>query len=107
MNAAPTPDLSQRDHVRRILASVRSIREAPMFGCPAFFLGRRMVVCIYGDVVGVKLPASEVDAALARDGVVPFRPYDKSMREWVALDRFDALADLVHASVAYARRLGK
>lgn len=87
--------------------SVRSIREAPMFGCPAFFLGRRMVACIYGDAVGVRLPASEVDAALARDGVVPFRPYGKSMREWVALDRLDALADLVHASVAYARRLGK
>ena len=105
--SAPTPNLAQRDHVRAIFAGSAGIREAPMFGCPAFFFGRRMVACIYGDEVGIKLPKDDVDAALTRAGVVPFRPYGKAMREWVALRRqgadLDAVADLLVASLAHAR----
>ena len=32
-----------------MLSIYPDIREAPMFGCPAFFSGRAMVACVYGD----------------------------------------------------------
>lgn len=76
-----------------------------MFGCPAFFLSQRMVACIYGDQIGIKLPISRVDALLAAAVVAPFRPYGKAMREWVALHQrgreLEALSGLFDEAVAY------
>jgi hypothetical protein len=101
-------DESQRSHVARLLSGHPGIRERRMFGCPAFFLDRRMVACIYGDEVGIKLPSSRVDALLAKAVVSPFRPYGKTMREWVSLrqrgDDLEALAGLFDEAATYAAR---
>ncbi len=43
-----------------------------------------MVACVDGDLIGIKLPAADVPAALRRDGVEKFEPYGKKMREWIA-----------------------
>ncbi len=99
-------DESQRFHVARLLSGHADIRERKMFGCPAFFLGRRMVACIYGDEVGIKLPSDRVNGLLAKAVVAPFRPYGKTMREWVSLrqrgDDLEVLAGLFDEAVAYA-----
>lgn len=58
-----------------------------MFGYPAFFVGRRMFACVYGDGVGVKVPVELAAELLLRRDTRAFRPQGRStMREWVQID---------------------
>ena len=99
-------DEAQRACVARLLENA-GLDERLMFGCPAFFLGRRMVACIYGNEVGIKSPTTRVGELLASGDAAPFRPYGKEMREWVALsqrgDDLKALSGLFHESIAFVR----
>ena len=62
-----------------------------MFGLPAFYVAGKLFACVYGDGVGLKLPAERVAALLDRPGVAPFRPYGKpAMRQWIQLTRSSA-----------------
>ena len=71
-----------------LLAVYPEVREGRMFGHPAWFVGRRMFACVYGEGVGLKLPEAEATALLKRAHVVRFQPYGKAaMREWVQLNR--------------------
>jgi hypothetical protein len=73
--------------IRGLLSSHEDVREGRMFGLPAFFAGRRMFACIYGDGVGIKVPASLAASLLERSDTESFRPYGKSaMREWVQIN---------------------
>ena len=81
---------SEANHaeLRALLAVYPEVREGRMFGHPAWFVGRRMFACVYGEGVGLKLPEAEATALLKRAGVVRFQPYGKApMREWVQVTR--------------------
>ena len=74
--------------MRTLLKSYPEVREGQMFGYPAFFVGKRMFACIYGQGVGLKLPADEAVALLSFPEVVPFQPHGKRrMPEWVQINR--------------------
>ena len=95
-----------RERVRLLLAHDPEVRAGVMFGCPAFFLGRRMLACVYGDEVGVKLPSPRVEKLLLEAGITPFQPYGKkNMRQWVALPNGDGdvVEGLLREAVAFAR----
>ncbi len=67
----------------------------PMFGCPAFFSAGRMFACVVDDDVGLKLPASRVEALLDQPGFTHFTPYGKPpMRQWVQLNLGTGLAPI-------------
>lgn len=68
-----------------MLLSHPHIRPGKMFGFPAYFVGKRLGICLYEQGVGIKLPESIVRKLLETDrNVVPFQPYGKAkMREWV------------------------
>ena len=89
--ASAGPAKFRADHLsalRNLLAGRDDVREGRMFGHPAFFVGRRMFACVYGDGVGIKVPASVAARLLERADTEPFRPYGKpSMREWVQINR--------------------
>jgi TfoX/Sxy family transcriptional regulator of competence genes len=77
-----------------------------MFGHPGFAVGGKMFACLYEDGVAVKLPEAAAQAAVSRPGVQPFRPYGKSMREWVLIVHDDLAAyasdlDLFEAAIAH------
>ena len=81
---------SEANHaeLRALLAAYPEVREGRMFGHPAWFVGRRMFACVYGEGVGLKLPEAEATALMKRAGVVRFQPYGKApMREWVQVNR--------------------
>lgn len=62
------------------------VRQGKMFGYPAFYVGGRMIGCVYANDVGLKLPASRVRELLEQGRLKPFRPYGKpAMREWIAM----------------------
>lgn len=108
-----TADSSARHAVlAELLAAFPEVREGRMFGHPAWFVGRRMFACVYGDGVGLKLPAAEVATLLAAPEIVPFQPYGKArMREWLQINRIRAAdyrqdVDKFARAVRYAQ-LGK
>jgi len=84
-----------------------------MFGYPAFFVGKRMFACAYGQGVGVKLPADRVRGLLKRADVLPFRPHGKApMREWVQInharsENYAADGTLVLDAMRFVSRLQK
>lgn len=82
------------DHYQVMQAMLRTypqVREGRMFGHPAFYVGKKMFACLYGDGVGLKLPAHEVTRLLKEAHALPFQPYGKpKMREWVQLNRADS-----------------
>ena len=81
---------SEANHaeLRALLSVYPEVREGRMFGHPAWFVGRRMFACVYGDGVGLKLPEAEAAALLKRATVVRFQPYGKApMREWIQVNR--------------------
>jgi hypothetical protein len=81
------------------------VRRGSMFGSPALFLGRRMIGCVFGPNIGLKVPAEVASQAIARGAATPFRPYGKAaMREWIeiagpALPRH---LNLIEQAIAFA-----
>lgn len=114
--AAATPPTARPVHDRRLVdAVVRSLtpvapdlRVGAMFGSPAAYLGKRMVFCVFGDALGVKVPAVHAEH-LVRDGVAAaFRPHGRPpMKEWVALraraDDPGSWPSVLEAAIFHAR----
>lgn len=74
--------------LRALLEKHSVVHEGRMFGHPAWFVGRRMFACVYGDGVGIKVPSVVAAELLTRSDIVPFQPYGKArMREWVQINR--------------------
>ena len=77
--------------IRDLVADVPTLTEGKMFGLPAFYAAGKLFACVYGEGVGLKLPAERVTALLGAPGVDHFRPYGKpSMRQWIHVTRADA-----------------
>lgn len=70
------------------------VRAGKMFGFPAYYVGRKLCICLYEEGVGIKLPASSVAGLLERDpNAIPFQPLGKPrMREWVQINLDDSEA---------------
>lgn len=64
------------------------IRPGKMFGFPAYYVGRKLCICLYEQGVGVKLPAVSAAKLLAVDpNITTFRPLGKpKLREWVQIN---------------------
>ena len=64
------------------------VRAGKMFGFPAYYVGKKLCVCLYEQGVGVKLPGPTATRLLETDpNVIPFQPYGKAvMRQWVQIN---------------------
>jgi hypothetical protein len=65
-----------------------NVKPGKMFGFPAYFVGKKLFICLYEQGVGVKLPEKSVNRLLKKDNnIVPFQPLGKPrMREWVQIN---------------------
>lgn len=78
-----------------------------MFGHPALYARGKLAVCVYGDGIGLKLPAERVAELLESGRAKPFQPYGKSrMRDWVHLSvvsaaALDQVAAIIVESLAF------
>ena len=111
--AAISPLAPKQKYRDDVLAAVSALLDGrpevtprKMFGHPGFAVGGKMLACLYDDGVAVKLPEATAQAALARPDIEAFRPYGKSMREWVLITHDDLAAyegdvDLFEAAIEY------
>lgn len=68
------------------------LRPGKMFGFPAYYVGKKLCICLYEKGVGIKLPAQSVTQLMEHDRhAVPFQPLGKpKMREWVQINLEDS-----------------
>jgi hypothetical protein len=59
-----------------------------MFGFPAYYVGKKLCICLYEQGVGIKVPAETAARLLESDpNVTPFMPLGKpKMREWIQIN---------------------
>lgn len=64
------------------------VRPGKMFGYPAYYVGKKLCICLYEEGVGVKIPEGSAKKLLEKDpNVVPFMPLGKpKMREWIQIN---------------------
>ena len=97
--------------VRTLGTAAPDLRVGAMFGSPAAFVGKRMVFCVFGDVLGVKVPAAYAEG-LVRDGCASaFQPYGRApMKEWIALaadpDEPGSWGPVLAVAIGHARASG-
>jgi hypothetical protein len=61
-----------------LLLDYPNVRPGKMFGFPAYFVGKKLCICLYEQGVGVKLPEQSAARLLEADqNVVPFQPLGK------------------------------
>jgi hypothetical protein len=70
-----------------MLLGVAGVEPGRMFGYPIYKVGGRMLACVYGPGVALKLPESRVDVLLTERGNLPFTPRGRKMKEWVMVAR--------------------
>jgi hypothetical protein len=71
-----------------LLLGYPHVRAGKMFGFPAYYVGKKLCICLYEQGVGIKLPEQLVVKLLETDpNTTPFRPLGKpKMREWVQIN---------------------
>jgi hypothetical protein len=59
-----------------------------MFGYPAYYVNGKLFACVYGQGVGIKVPAKVADSLAGRKGIVRFQPLGRRpMKEWIQINR--------------------
>jgi hypothetical protein len=63
------------------------VRPGKMFGYPAYYVGKKVCICMYQQGISVKLPRQTVEKLLDTDpNAAPFQPNEgRIMREWVLI----------------------
>jgi hypothetical protein len=86
------------------------IRPGVMFGYPAYYVGKKLCICLYEEGVGVKVPALTAARLLETDhNIIPFQPMGKAkMREWVQInvgrsEEYRQYMPIFEESIAYLR----
>ena len=71
-----------------LLLAYPYVHPGKMFGFPAYYVGKRLCICLYEQGVGVKLPEKSAAKLLETDrNAVPFQPMGKpKMREWIQIN---------------------
>jgi hypothetical protein len=64
------------------------VRAGKMFGYPAYYIGKKLCICLYEEGVGVKIPEATATRLLEEDKhVVPFQPLGRpKMRQWIQIN---------------------
>ncbi len=88
MSPAAVYDAGHKAVLDDMLLGDPRVRPGKMFGYPAYYAGRKLAICLYGQGVGVKLPEEAAATLLESDAqVTPFQPMGRRrMREWVQID---------------------
>jgi hypothetical protein len=75
-----------------MLLGIPGVQSGKMFGFPAYYVGKKLGICLYEEGIGIKLPVDSVKRLIGSDPhAIPFQPYGKAvMREWVQINLQEA-----------------
>jgi hypothetical protein len=105
----PPNDAGAVAEMQELVADHAELRAGKMFGCPAYFLGTKAVVAVFGTDLCITLPQTRVTELLKLPGCRPFvAARGRAMNGWllVAPDRLRTLNEeqgVLDQAIAYAR----
>ena len=81
-------NLQHKSVLDEMLLGHPAVRPGKMFGFPAYFVGKKLCICLYEQGVGVKLPDLSAATLLEQDAnVIPFQPLGRPrMRQWIQIN---------------------
>lgn len=75
---------NNRQVLDEIFSGIPGVRFAKAFGYPGYYLGKKMIACVYEDGLGIKLSPEWTEKMLTENRAIPFKPYGRhTMRQWV------------------------
>ena len=105
-------DPGYRDELRAVLADMLDgrpdTRPGLMFGFPAFYAAGKLVACVYGSGIGLRVPPEQATRVRGAPTRV-FEPYGRVMRTWsflepAAPDDLRSEAAVLEAAIDRAKR---
>jgi hypothetical protein len=83
---------NHKDVLDDLVLSIPGVRSGKMFGYPAYFVGKKLSVCIVENGVGVKVPEDTALKLISQDpNITYFQPLGrKKMREWIQINVEDS-----------------
>ena len=103
-------NLKHKKVLDSFLLDIPLVKPGKMYGHPAYYIGGKLFASLYMEGVCVKVPESLVHDLLKRDGIVPFQPMGRKMREWVQINRENSEEylkdrDIFETSIEYVASL--
>ncbi len=111
----PAPDPPYREELRaaleEMLEGTHDTRPGLMFGFPAFYAGDKLVACVYGAGIGVRVTPEEA-TEIRGEATPAFEPYGRIMKTWAFLEPavaedLRAEAPVFEAAMDRAKREGE
>lgn len=63
------------------------VQPGKMYGHPAYYVGGKLFASLFDDGVCVKVPEKLKEQLLKKQGIEPFTPMGRKMREWILINR--------------------
>ena len=108
--SSDTPDSSRKAQIDAVLLKLPGVSAGKINTLDAYFVSDKMLACISGDGVGLRLPvATATELQFSRDNIVPFQPGGMaSTREWIQINRAEAAdyekdLELFQTSLAFVK----
>ena len=80
-------NLKHKEVLDTFLLDIPFVKEGKMYGHPAYYIGGKLFASLYMDGVCLKIPEKRVKELLEKDGIEPFEPMGRKMREWILIVR--------------------
>jgi hypothetical protein len=69
------------------LLDIPIVKPGKMYGHPAYYVGGKLFASLYMEGVCLKIPEIRVKELLKKQGIEPFTPMGRKMREWIYIIR--------------------
>ena len=70
-----------------ILLRMPGVVAGTMFGYPAYYINKKLFVCLYEEGIGIKVPEQVADSLVGKKGIIRFQPKGRRpMKEWIQIN---------------------
>jgi len=80
-------NLKHKEILDSFLLNIPIVKQGQMYGHPAYYVGGKLFASLYMEGICIKVPESLVEKLLKKEGIVPFSPMGRKMREWILINR--------------------
>jgi len=74
----PCYKLGHKEILDSFLLKMPGAVPGKMFGYPAYYVGKKLVACVYEEGVGIKDPENLANSLMGKDGIISFQPMGKA-----------------------------
>jgi len=80
-------NIKHKEVLDTFLLDIPIVNPGKMYGHPAYYVGGKLFASLFDDGICVKVPEKLKDKLLKKDGIEPFEPMGRKMREWILINR--------------------